>query len=56
MKRCRDTALDHRGYVIPIDDEDMGILTEEASQEFDPTQPRMPEFHLLKERFDELVS
>lgn len=56
MKRCRDTALDHRGYVIPLDDDDLKLLVEEAKKEFDPTQPRMSEFSLLKERFDELVS
>lgn len=56
MKRCRDTALDLRGYVIPLDDEDLETLANEASQEFDPTKPRMPEFKLLKQRFDELVT
>jgi hypothetical protein len=55
-KRCRDTAYDHRGYVIVLDDNDLRTLVEEAQSELDPLQPRMPEFQLLKERFEELVS
>jgi hypothetical protein len=56
MKRCRDTALDHRGYVIPLDDADLRKMVYETRSEFAPIDPRLPEFTLLKERFDALVS
>lgn len=51
MKRCRDTALDHRGYVIPVDDGDLRTLVTEAC-----FGPGLPKFSLLKSRFDTLVS
>jgi hypothetical protein len=56
LKRCRDTALDHRGYVIPIDDADLRKMVFEAHSELRPVQPSLPEFSLLKSRFDALVS
>jgi len=56
VKRCRDTALDHRGYVIAVDDMDLREMVFEARSEFAPVQPRLPEFALLKSRFDALVS
>jgi hypothetical protein len=56
LKRCRDTALDHRGFVIPIDDADLRALVDEARLELDPIQPRLPGFGLLKDIFDKLVS
>jgi hypothetical protein len=28
LARCRDTALDGRGFIIPLDDEDLGDLVE----------------------------
>lgn len=50
LQRCRDTANDDRGFVIAIDDEDIGTLvvgqTEIAGQD---------EFMLLRRRFEELV-
>jgi hypothetical protein len=52
MKRCRDTALDHRGYVIPVDDTDLRKMVFEAHSEFVPIDPHLPEFTLLKERFE----
>jgi hypothetical protein len=56
IKRCRDTALDHRGFVLPIDDADLRALVDEARAELDPIEPRLPGFGLLKEIFDQLVS
>jgi hypothetical protein len=56
VKRCRDTALDHRGYVIAVDDTDLREMVFEARSEFAPVQPSLPEFGLLKSRFDALVS
>lgn len=28
LDRCRDTALDHRGYILALDDQDLGTLVE----------------------------
>ena len=56
VKRCRDTALDHRGYVIPVADTDLRKMVFEARSEFTPVDARLPEFSSLKERFDALVS
>lgn len=56
IKRCRDTALDHRGFVLPIDDADLRALVDEARAELDPIQPRLPGFGLLKSIFDQLIS
>jgi hypothetical protein len=28
IKRCRDTALDHRGFIVVLDDDDLRIITE----------------------------
>lgn len=49
-RRCQDTAKDGRGYVIPLDDEDLGELVEYKKDLEDSI-----EFLMLKERFDRLV-
>lgn len=56
MKGCRDTALDHRGYMLPVDDANLRKMVFEARSEFTPVDARLPEFSLLKDRFDALVS
>lgn len=48
--RCRDTARDHRGFIIALDDDDLGRLAEEAN-----TADRRPTYGILKDRFDQLV-
>jgi hypothetical protein len=50
LTRCRDTALDGRGFVIAIDDTDLEELIK-ASKAAEPNN----QFILLKERFDRLV-
>ncbi|GAA2418906.1 hypothetical protein GCM10010404_91860 [Nonomuraea africana] len=55
-KRCRDTALDYRGFVLALDDDDLRELVEEAEASIHPLEPKPNEFRLLKKRFDELVS
>jgi hypothetical protein len=51
MARCRDTAMDGRGFVIPLDDEDLQQL---ASSRRD--NPQFFDLHLLQRRFSDLVS
>jgi hypothetical protein len=50
LKRCRDTALDQRGFILPLDDGDLVQLVSERRKSF-----HRPEFSLLKERFDALI-
>lgn len=50
IQRCRDTALDQRGYVVPLDDSDLSDL---VAARKDGDEARI--FILLKERFDKLV-
>jgi len=50
ITRCRDTSNDDRGFVIPLDDDDLAILVAERQN---------PKFQfansLLKQRFDRLI-
>jgi hypothetical protein len=48
LRRCRDTADDGRGFIIPLDDHDLGDLV-------DQPHGHWGEFPLLRERFDQLV-
>lgn len=50
LKRCQDTAVDQRGYILPLDDEDLAQIVAERKKGF-----RIPEFTLLQERFDTLI-
>lgn len=52
-QRCRDTALDDRGYIIALDDEDLKTLVEarKADQE-----AAYREYPLLRKRFDAMIS
>ena len=50
LQRCRDTAQDDRGYIIALDDRDLGLLVESRK-----TDPLYQTFGLLKERFDGLI-
>jgi hypothetical protein len=49
--RCRDTAVDGRGFIIALDDRDLATLVE--SRKSDPLFLNLP---MLQERFRELVS
>ncbi|MFJ7088549.1 hypothetical protein ACIQU8_35595 [Streptomyces griseus] len=67
LARCRDTALDRRGFVVALDDDDMSQLVEDvkAAINWSPpaTQPKQPEipprlddYPLLRDRYKLLVS
>jgi hypothetical protein len=47
VARCRDTALDNRGFIIALDDADLGVLVQERKRD--------DYFRELRRRFDELV-
>lgn len=49
-KRCRDTASDKRGYVIPLDDGDLEELVE-----YEKNHEESIDFPILKDFFDRLV-
>ena len=48
MKRCKDAAIDGRGYIIPVVDSDLEVLLEQREL----GRP----FEILRERFEYLVS
>jgi hypothetical protein len=50
IKRCRDTASDQRGFVIPLDDEDLTRIVEARS-----VGNARAVFAFLKQRFQQLV-
>jgi hypothetical protein len=50
LKRCRDTANDPGGFVMPLEDEDLAALVA-ARRDGDP----LAIFRLLKDRWDRLV-
>jgi hypothetical protein len=50
-KSCRDTAGDARGFVIPLDDDDLREIVDEQVNAVDPLQ-----FGLLHKLFDRLTS
>lgn len=49
IARCQDTAKDRRGYIVPLQDNDLFHL---VSQEKSRTSPRLPSLH---ERFREIT-
>lgn len=50
MRRCRDTAIDGRGYIIPLDDADLKRLVERRAEDYDSLK-----FDLLGRLFSRLV-
>jgi len=57
IERCRDTAKEGNGFIIPLDDADLKILAENAAElQFEDRHERRFDFPLLRERFDRLIS
>lgn len=67
LSRCRDTALDRRGFVVALDDTDMTRLVDDAMAALNwtpppmpskqpPVPPRLEDYPLLRERYKLLVS
>lgn len=50
IRRCRDTANDQRGFIIPLDDEDLTELVDEIKE-----RPEFHEFLLIKDRLQALI-
>jgi hypothetical protein len=51
MQRCRDTAGDDRGFIVPLDDDDLRIIVQQAQAE-----QRIPgDYPYLRERYNRLV-
>lgn len=51
LRRCKDTAADHRGFVIALDDEDLQQLVEYRKRE-----PLYDAWPLLRSRFKDLIA
>jgi hypothetical protein len=51
LKRCRDTAVDQRGFVIALDDTDLAELVEERKKTL-----VSPPYDILWKRFTEIIS
>ena len=50
LTRCRDTALDDRGFILPLDDSDLDALVQEKA-----AFPSLDEFSLLRRLFNHLM-
>jgi hypothetical protein len=55
LKRCRDSANDGHGYVIVLDDDDLGQLVEVAHASEGSATETALEYSLLRDRFEQLV-
>lgn len=49
IQRCRDTANDQRGYIVPVDDTDLRMLVEEQRA------GRSVDYELIRNRFNQLI-
>ncbi|MEN6306479.1 MAG: hypothetical protein ABFD91_01885 [Anaerohalosphaeraceae bacterium] len=52
LKRCRDTAMDHRGFIIALDDEDLRVLVQQRENSKIADELN---FSLLRQRFEGLI-
>jgi hypothetical protein len=56
LDRCRDTALDRRGFCLALDDNDLAQLVVDARAALDAGRHPATDFPLLKARYDKLIS
>jgi hypothetical protein len=57
IQRCRDASKDGHGFIIPLDDADLKVLAELATElQFEDRIEARFDFPLLRERFDRLIS
>jgi len=57
LARCKDASADRNGYIIALDDEDLGQLALEAEQlRSEHKLEKRFAYPLLRERFDMLIS
>lgn len=55
LQRCRDTARDGRGWIVPLDDDDLYVLATQAEELHLEGRRERLEFPLLRERFQFLL-
>jgi hypothetical protein len=51
IQRCRDTANDDRGYIVPLDDDDLQALADARAN-----GRSQQTYQLLMDRFDRLIN
>ncbi len=56
LERCRDTARDHRGFCLALDDDDLSQLVADAQAERAGGSTVPTTFPLLKRRYDGLIN
>jgi hypothetical protein len=56
LKRCRDSAHDGRGWIIPLDDQDLENLVEERVSMVGAPKREQAFFKIVRKRFDYLIS
>lgn len=56
LQRCRDTAQDHRGFCLALDDNDLEHLVAGAEAERQDGTSVPTKFRLLKQRYDSLIN
>ncbi|MBU8857226.1 MULTISPECIES: hypothetical protein [unclassified Micromonospora] len=56
IQRCRDTARDGNGFVLPLDDADFEVLVEERKKVQNDSYRDKSMYKLIRERFDALVA
>jgi hypothetical protein len=56
LKRCRDTAVDGRGFVLALDDDDLDELVSNVEAAGPETELDPMAFGLLKRRYDDLIN
>jgi hypothetical protein len=55
QKRCRDTAQDHRGFIVSLDDDDLRALVVARQSRECPDPTGGTDFEVLRQRFNHLI-